>query len=209
MKLDVYKLDGTLAKGKVELSPDVFEVEPNEHAVYLAVKTYLANQRQGTHSVKNRTAASGGGRKPFRQKGTGRARQGTIRAPHMVGGGRAFGPRPRSYRTELPKKVNRLARKSALSLKAKDHKIVVVEDFTFEEPKTRRVVEILENLRVTDRKVVLITCDYDTNLYKSVRNIPYKWVFKAPQFSTYDVLNAQVLVLQKGAVQILNEVLGK
>lgn len=209
MELKVYKTDGKSTGKKVALNPEVFGVEPNDHVLYLAVKAYLANQRQGTHSVKNRSAVAGGGRKPFRQKGTGRARQGTIRAPQMVGGGRAFGPVPRDYRQELPKKVNALARKSALSYKAKEEKIVVVEDFEFDTPKTRRVIELLENLKIDDRKVLILTKTHDLNLYKSARNVPYKQVLQAPQFSAYDVLNAQVLVIQKGAVEIVNEVLGK
>lgn len=209
MKLSVYKIDGTPLGEEVNLDPSVFEIEPNDHVLHLAVKAYLANQRQGTHSVKNRSAVAGGGRKPFRQKGTGRARQGTIRAPHMVGGGRAFGPAPRDYRQDLPKKVKRLAAKSALSYKAKEGKIVVVEDFEFDAPKTRRVVDMLQNLKVDDRKVLFLTKENDLNLYRSARNIPYKEVAQAPQFSAYEVLNAQVLVVQKGAVDILNEVLGK
>ena len=208
MKLDIYKTDGSKTGKKATLSKEVFEIEPNDHVLYLAVKSYLANQRQGTHSTKNRSAVAGGGRKPFRQKGTGRARQGTIRAPHMVGGGRAFGPQPRDYRQDLPKKVSRLARRSALSYKAKDKKIVVVEDFQFEGPKTRQFMDLLTNLKVDDRKVLVLTADYDQNLYKSARNVPYKSVLKAPQFSAYDVLNANVVIVQKGAVEILNEVLG-
>lgn len=208
MKLDIYKTDGSKTGKKATLSKDVFGIEPNDHVLYLAVKSYLANQRQGTHSTKNRSAVAGGGRKPFRQKGTGRARQGTIRAPHMVGGGRAFGPQPRDYRQDLPKKVNRLARRSALSYKAKDKKIVVVEDFQFEGPKTSQFMDLLANLKVDDRKVLVLTAEYDQNLYKSARNVPYKSVLKAPQFSAYDVLNANVVIVQKGAVEILNEVLG-
>ncbi len=208
MELDVLKIDGSPSGDKVELRPEIFEIEPNEHVVYLAVKAYLANQRQGTHAVKNRAAVRGGGRKPFRQKGTGRARQGTIRAPHMVGGGRAFGPVPRDYRQHLPKKVRQLARKSALAFKARQGKIVVVEDFSFDEPKTRRFLEVLENLKVTDRKVLFVSSQYDVNLYKSARNVPYKQVLPAPQFSTYDVVNAQVVVFQKGALEKVNEVLG-
>ncbi|RMF60757.1 MAG: 50S ribosomal protein L4 [Calditrichaeota bacterium] len=209
MELQVYNINGSPTGEKVELKPEVFEVEPNDHAIYLAVKAYLANQRQGTHSVKNRSAVAGGGKKPFRQKGTGRARQGTIRAPHMVGGGRAFGPHPRDYRMDLPKKVRLLARKSALSYKAREGKIVVVEDFEFDAPKTRRVVDILTNLEIQDKKVLILTGKNDLNLYKSVRNIPYKNVLNAPQFSTYDVLNADVVLMHKGAVGIINEVLGK
>lgn len=209
MELSVYKADGTPTGEKVKLNPDVFGVEPNDHILYLSVKAHLANKRQGTHSAKNRAVVAGGGRKPFRQKGTGRARQGTIRAPHMVGGGRAFGPSPRDYRQDLPKKAKALARKSALAYKAKAEKIVVVEDFQFDIPKTQMVVDMLDNLKVNDRKVLILTKEHDLNLYKSVRNIPYKCVLQAPQFSAYDVLNAQVLVMQKGVLEILNEVLGK
>ena len=151
----------------------------------------------------------GGGRKPFRQKGTGRARQGTTRAPHMPGGGRAHGPQPRDYSQDLPKKVKKLARRSALSYKARENKIMVIEDFQFDTPKTHKVLELLEKLGVNDRKVLILTGEYDVNLYKSARNIPYKSVLKAPQFSTYDVLSANTLIVQNGAVNILNEVLAK
>lgn len=209
MELNIYKVDGTKTRKKVTLNSDVFEIEPNDHVLYLAVKAHLANKRQGTHSVKTRSAVRGGGRKPFRQKGTGRARQGTIRSPHMPGGGRAHGPHPRDYHQDLPKKVKKLARRSALSYKAKENKILVVEDFQFDAPKTRRVAELLESLGVNDRKVLILTGEYDVNLYKSARNIPYKSVLKAPQFSTYDVLNANALIIQNGAVNILNEVLAK
>ena len=207
MELEVYKQDGTKSGEKVKLNPDVFGIKPNDHVIWLAVKAYLANQRQGTHSVKNRAAVRGGGRKPFRQKGTGRARQGTIRAPHMVGGGRAFGPHPRDYTQVLPKKVKKLARRSALSYKAKENKIVVVEDFTWEEPKTKRFLELLQNLNISDRKVLFLTSEYDINIYKSARNIPYKKVLRSPEFSTYDVVNAQVLIFQKSALEKVNEVL--
>ncbi len=209
MELNVYKIDGTKTDETVTLNPAVFEIEPNEHVVYLAVKAYLANQRQGTHATKNRAAVSGGGRKPFRQKGTGRARQGTIRAPHMVGGGVAHGPHPRDYRQKLPKKVMRLARRSVLSDKAKNERILVVEDFTFEEPKTRRVAEILDNLKLNTTKVLFVTRDLDPNLVLSARNIPYTRVIKAPEFSVYDLLNAQYVVFQKGAIDVVNEVLAQ
>lgn len=209
MKLSIYKQDGTAARKKVELSPTVFEIEPNDHAIYLDVKAHLAAKRQGTHSVKNRSEVSGGGKKPFRQKGTGRARQGTTRAAHMVGGGRAFGPRPRSYRHTLPHKVSQLARRSALSYKLREEKIIVVEDFRFDGPKTRQFIELLSNLKVDDRKVLFLTADNDTNLHKSARNIPYKTVQQAPSFSTYELMNAQTVIVQAGAVDIINEVLGK
>lgn len=209
MELTVYKINGSDSGEKVKLNPEIFEIEPNDHVIYLAVKAYLANQRQGTHSVKNRAAVAGGGRKPFRQKGTGRARQGTIRAAHMVGGGRAFGPHPRDYRQDLPKKVRRLARKSALTYKARDGQITVVEDFTFEEPKTKKVVELLQKLNVTERKVLFLTNDYDANLYRSARNIPYKWVQRASDVSTYDIVNAERIIFLKSALETLNEVLAK
>ncbi len=207
MEVSIYKTTGTKSTKKAKLNPDVFGVEPNAHVLYLAVKAHLANKRQGTHSVKNRSAVSGGGRKTLRQKGTGRARQGTIRAPQMVGGGRAFGPQPRSYNQDLPKKVKKLARKVALSDKLREKKFFVVEDFQFDEPRTKDVVKLLENLKIDDRKVLMVTGDHDLNFYKSARNIPYKSVVQAPKFSAYDVLNSQVVILQKGAVDILNEVL--
>lgn len=209
MELNIYKIDGTETKEKVTLNPEVFEITPNEHVVYLAVKAYLANQRQGTHSVKNRSAVAGGGRKPFRQKGTGRARQGTIRAPHMVGGGRAHGPHPRDYRQDLPRKVKRLARLSVLSARAKEEKIRVVEDFSLSEPKTRQVTEILDNLKLDTTKVLFVTGNLDKNLVLSARNIPYTQVRRAPEFSVYDLVNAQYIIFQKSAVELVNEELAK
>jgi large subunit ribosomal protein L4 len=209
MELNVYKIDGTKTNQKVKLNPEVFGIEPNDHVVYLAIKTYLANQRQGTHQVKNRSAVSGGGAKPFRQKGTGRARQGTIRAPHMVGGGRAHGPLPRDYTQKLPKKVQKLARKSVLSAKAQAEKVMILEDFSFEAPKTKRVLEILNNLKLDTTKVVFVTTNLENNLVMSARNIPYTNVQRAPEFSVYDILNADYVLFQKGAVQVVNEVLAK
>jgi large subunit ribosomal protein L4 len=209
MELNVYKIDGTKTNQKVKLNPEVFGIEPNDHVVYLAIKTYLANQRQGTHQVRNRSAVSGGGAKPFRQKGTGRARQGTIRAPHMVGGGRAHGPLPRDYTQKLPKKVQKLARKSVLSAKAQAEKVMILEDFSFEAPKTKRVMEILNNLKLDTTKVVFVTTNLENNLVMSARNIPYTNVQRAPEFSVYDILNADYVLFQKGAVQVVNEVLAK
>jgi len=209
MELQVYSFNGGKTQKKVKLNPDVFEIEPNDHAIYLAVKAFLGNRRQGTHSVKGRSDVSGGGKKPFKQKGTGRARQGTIRAAHMVGGGRAFGPIPRDYNQKLPRKVKKLARNSALSYKAKEGKVLVVEDFNFDAPKTRRVMELLKNLDVQENKVLILTKDYDVNLLKSARNIPYAKVQKVPEFSTYDIVNAQVLIFQKEALESANEVFVK
>lgn len=209
MELNVYKLDGTKTNEKVELSDNIVNVVPNEHAIYLDIKAILANVRQGTHKVKNRHEVSGGGKKPFRQKGTGNARQGTIRAPHMPGGGRAFGPKPRDYEQKLPASLKLLARKSALALKAQNNKILVVEDFSFEAPKTRSAAEILKAFSLNDQKVLFITGNYDRNFVLSVRNIPGVQAIKSPDFSTYDLMNANVVVMQKSAVGIVNEVLGK
>lgn len=207
MELNVLKIDGSASNKKVKLNPDIFEIEPNDHVVYLAVKSNLHNQRQGTHSIKNRAEVAGGGSKPFRQKGTGRARQGTIRSNIMVGGGRAFGPKQRNYRQDLPKKVIKLAKKSALSYKAKEEKILVVEDFKYEQPRTKQVVELLSNLKIDTTKVLILTSELDLNLYKSARNIPYSNVQRSPEFSTYDVMNAEVIVFQESALEKVNEVL--
>ncbi len=207
MELNVYKIDGTKTNQKVKLNPDVFEIVPNEHVVYLAVKAYLANQRQGTHSTKTRAEVSGGGAKPFRQKGTGRARQGTIRSPHMPGGGVAHGTSPRDYTKKLPKKISKLARKSVLSAKAKDQKLMVLEDFVLDEIKTGKVQEILNNLKLDTTNVLFVTKDVDKNLILSSRNIPYTKVQRAPEFSVYEILNSQFILFQKGAIQVVNEVL--
>lgn len=207
MELNVYKIDGTKTNQKVKLNSEVFEIIPNEHVVYLAVKAYRANQRQGTHSTKTRSEVSGGGAKPFRQKGTGRARQGTIRSPHMPGGGVAHGTSPRDYTQKLPRKMNKLARKSVLSAKARENKLMVLEDFTLDEVKTKKVQEILNNLKLDTTNVLFVTTDIDKNLILSSRNIPYTKVQKAPEFSVYDLLNSQYILFQKGAIQVVNEVL--
>jgi large subunit ribosomal protein L4 len=207
MELNVYKVDGTKTNQKVKLNPAVFEVEPRDHVVYLAVKSYLANQRQGTQSTKTRSQVAGGGGKPFRQKGTGRARQGTIRAPQLVGGGRAHGPHPRDFSVNVSKKVKKLARKSVLSSKAKEKKLMILEDFTLEAPKTKKVAEMMNSLQFENTKVLFITKENDQNLVLAARNIPYTNVQKAPDFSVYDILNANFVVFQKSAIEIVNEVL--
>ncbi len=203
MKREVYKIDGTKSGEYVELRPDIFEIKPNDHAIYLAVKAYLANQRQGTHKTKTRGEVRGGGRKPWPQKHTGRARAGSIRSPLWVGGGTVFGPVPRDYSLDLPKKVKQLARKSALSYKAKDEQIIVVEDFTFEEPKTKKMVEILKAFNLLNKKVLLLTPNTDLNVYKSGRNIPGLNILEAYKASTYDILNNQAILIQKSAVEVL------
>ena len=205
MQVDVYKIDGTKSGEVVELRPDIFEIEPNDHAIYMAVRAYLANQRQGTHKTKTRGEVRGGGRKPWPQKHTGRARAGSIRSPIWVGGGTVFGPTPRDYRIELPKKLKRLARKSAWSYKLKDGQIIVVEDFTFEEPKTKRMVEILKAFNLENKKVLLLTAKTDPNVYKSGRNIPTVNVLEAYKASTYDILNNQMILIQKSAVDVIHK----
>jgi large subunit ribosomal protein L4 len=204
MKLDIYKIDGKSSGKKVDVSKDIFGIEPNDHAIYLAVKTYLANQRQGTHKSKERGEIRGGGKKPWKQKGRGGARAGTSRSPLWVGGGRIFGPRPRDYSQGIPKKVKGLARKSAFSYKMKDEQVIVVEDFNFEVSKTKEFSNILKALNVSGKKVLLLTNGKQENIYKSGRNIPKVKILEANKASAYDILNNQVLILQKSAVDIIN-----
>jgi large subunit ribosomal protein L4 len=205
MKLEILKIDGTASGDQVELSDDIFAIEPNDHAIYLAVKAYLANQRQGTSKSKERGEVSGGGKKPWKQKGRGGARAGTIRSPLWVGGGTIFGPRPRDYRQDLPKKVKRLARKSALSYKVKDEQLMIVEDFNFETPKTSEFQKILQALKVNGKKVLLLTGSHSDIVYKSGRNINKVRILEASKASTYDILNNQVLVLQRSAINEISK----
>ncbi len=207
MKLEVYKIDGSKSGETVELSDSIFGIEPNDHVIYLAVKAYLANRRQGTHKAKERSEVRGGGRKPWRQKGRGTARAGTIRSPLWVGGGTVFGPRPRSYRQKLNKKVMKLARKSALSYKAKANQILVIEDFDFEAPKTSKFAEILKSLNLDGKKVLLLTDETRNNLYKSGRNIPKVNILEAYKASTYDLVNNQILVIQQSAIKKIEDIL--
>src|SRR5574338_305342 len=201
MKIDVLKTDGSSTGRQIDLSDEIFGIEPNSNAIYLAVKSYLANQRQGTHKSKERGVVRGGGKKPWKQKGRGGARAGTSRSPLWVGGGTIFGPRPRDYRQDLPKKVKRLARKSAYSYKVKDAQLLVVEDFNIEKPKTKEFSKILDALKVNGKKVLLLTEANNINVYKSGRNIPKVKVLEASKASTYDLLNNQILILQKSAVK--------
>ncbi len=201
MKVDVLKIDGSKAGEKIELEKDIFEVEPNDHVIYLAVKAYLANQRQGTHKAKERSEVRGGGRKPWRQKGRGTARAGTIRSPLWVGGGTIFGPKPHKYTQKLNKKVKQLARKSALSIKAKNNQLLVVEDFDFETPKTKQLVDILNALDVAGKKALILTNGTKNNVFRSSKNIEKVKVLEAYKASAYDLLNNQVLILQKSAVE--------
>jgi len=201
MTLDVLKIDGSKSGDTIDLSDSIFAIEPNDHAIYLSVKAFLANQRQGTSKSKERAEVRGGGKKPWKQKGRGGARAGTSRSPLWVGGGTIFGPRPRDYRQDLPKKVRRLARKSAFSYKVKDEQLLVVEDFNIEQPKTKEFSKILSALKINGKKVLLLTEANNPNVYKSGRNIPKVKVLEASKASTYDLLNNQVLILQKSAVK--------
>lgn len=205
MTFEIYKIDGSVSGDKIDLADSVFGIKPNDHAIYLSVKAFLANKRQGTHKAKERSDVRGGGAKPFRQKGRGAARAGTIRSPLWVGGGTIFGPRPRSYRQDLPKKVKRLARKSAFSYKVKDEQLMVVEDFSFEKPKTKNLTALLNALNSEGKKVLILTGSNDSTVYKSGRNLPKVRVLEAEKASTYDILNNQVLILQKSAVKAISK----
>jgi large subunit ribosomal protein L4 len=205
MVLEVYKKDGTKSGEKVTLAPEVFEITPNDHAIYQAVRSIQANQRHGTHKVKPRNEVRGGGKKPFKQKKTGRARAGTTRSPLWIGGGSIFGPHPHDYVVKLPAKVRALARKSALSYKAKDQAIVVVEDFTLEGPKTKELASVLKALSLAGKKTLLLTGKTDGILHKSGRNIPSVHVREADKASTYDILDTQILLIQKSAVDVLQK----
>lgn len=203
MELEVYKKDGTRTGEKVKLSEDIFGIAPNQHAMYRAVRAYLDNQRQGTSNVKNRSEVRGGGKKPFKQKHTGMARQGSSRSPVMVGGGSIFGPEPRDYTTKLSDSLKRLARKSALSHKAKEGQIKIVEDFTFGGPKTKEMSLILKALELSSAKTLLLTPKSDPVVARSGRNIPTLAVLEADKVSTYDLLNNSILLIQKSAVEVL------
>jgi large subunit ribosomal protein L4 len=209
MKLDIYKTDGKSSGKKIDMPKDIFGIEPNDHAIYLSVKAYLASQRQGTHKSKERSEVRGGGKKPWRQKGRGGARAGTNRSPLWVGGGRIFGPRPRDYSQALPKKVKSLARKSAFSYKVKDEQVIILEDFDFEKPKTKEFVDILEALNVSGKKVLLLTNGKQESVYKSGRNIPKVKVLEVNKASAYDILNNQILILQKSTLDLISESFGK
>jgi large subunit ribosomal protein L4 len=205
MELEVYKIDGKKSTKKVALDDTIFGIEPNDHAIYLDVKQFLANKRQGTHSSKEKSQVSGSTRKLKRQKGTGGARSGSIKSPLFTGGARAFGPHPRVYNFKLNKKVKQLARKSALSYKIKDNQILILEDFTFEEVKTKRFKELLSTLNLNEKKSLFVFPDVDLNVYLSSRNIQKTKVLTAASINTYEILNASNLILMEGSIQKINE----
>ncbi|MCU7557039.1 50S ribosomal protein L4 [Macrococcus capreoli] len=203
---DVLKVDGTKA-GSIELNESVFGIEPNQHVLFEAINLQRASMRQGTHAVKNRSAVRGGGRKPWKQKGTGRARQGTIRAPQWRGGGIVFGPTPRSYSYKMPKKMRRLALRSALSAKVKENAFTVLESLTFDAPKTKDFKNMTTTLELP-RKVLFIVEAEDVNVALSARNIPGVTVITATGLNVLDIVHANQVVMTKGAVEKVEEVLG-
>ena len=203
---DVLKVDGSKS-GSIELNDSVFGIEPNQHVLFEAVNLQRASLRQGTHAVKNRSAVRGGGRKPWKQKGTGRARQGTIRAPQWRGGGIVFGPTPRSYSYKMPKKMRRLALRSALSAKANDNELAVLEAFNFDAPKTKELKNVMSNLELS-KKVLFIVDALDNNVELSARNIPSVKVIDAQSLNVLDILDANKVVITKAAVDKVEEVIG-
>lgn len=205
MKLPIYTIEGKESGSDVELRDTIFGIEPNETVIYEDVRRYMANQRQGTVKTKERGEVRGGGRKAYRQKGTGMARRGSIRSPLLKGGGTVFGPRPRVHNIKMTKKMRKLARKSALSLKASDDAITVVEDFNYDAPKTSKVADMLKAFDWEDKKVLILTGDTDINLYKSARNIPEVNVLEGNKPTTYQILDADVILMQQSAVDVLQD----
>ncbi len=206
MELAVYNQQGQDTGRRVTLNDEVFAIEPNEHALYLDVKQYLANHRQGTHKSKERSEVSGSTRKLHKQKGGGGSRIGDINSPVLVGGGRVFGPRLRDYRFKLNKKLKDLARRSALSLAAKEGKITVIDTVNFDEPKTKKFVEFSKNIKVEGKKILLVLADKNDNVYLSIRNIPNAKVMTASDINTYNVLDNNALVLTEASVEVINNI---
>ncbi len=209
MEVSVLNIKGENTGRKVTLDESIFGIEPNEHVVYMAVRQFLANQRQGTHKSKERSEISGSTRKLGRQKGGGGARRGDINSPLLVGGARVFGPRPRDYYFKLNKKVKQLARKSALSQKAIENAIIVVEDFSFEAPSTKVFVEMLNKLNVCEKKQLFVLPSSNKNVYLSARNLKRTNVVMASNLNTYGIMNSDVLVISEGSLEIISEILTK
>ncbi len=209
MEVSVLNINGQDTGRKVSLNDAIYAIEPNDHAIYLDVKLLMANQRQGTAKSKERSEISGSTRKLGRQKGGGGARRGDINSPVLVGGGRVFGPKPRDYGFKLNKKVRQLARKSALTYKAQENALIVVENFTFEAPKTKKMLEIINNLKVSGKKTLFVLPGADKVVYLSARNIERVDVMPAAALNTYKVLNADVMIMAEGAVDVINDNLTK
>ena len=208
MEINVLNINGQETGRKVTLNESIFGIEPNDHVLYLDVKQYLANQRQGTAKSKERSEISGSTRKLGRQKGGGGARHGDINSPLLRGGGRVFGPKPRDYSFKLNKKVKQLARKSALSYKAQENAILVVEDFNFEAPKTKEFVNIAKNLKVDGKKILMVLPEANKNVYLSARNLQRSEVMLASAINTYKVLNADVMVITENSLKTIDGILG-
>ena len=209
MEISVLNIKGEDTGRKVTLNESIFGIEPNDHVLYLDVKQYLANQRQGTAKSKERSEHAGSTRKLGRQKGGGGARRGDINSPVLVGGGRVFGPKPRDYRFKLNKKVKSLARKSALSYKAQENAIVVVEDFTFEAPKTKEFLSVLKNLKIEGKKVLFVLPESNKNVYLSARNLQRAEVILASNVNSYKILNADVVVITEKSLETIDQILTK
>jgi large subunit ribosomal protein L4 len=209
MELEVYKISGDKTSKMVTLSDEIFGITPNDHAIWLDVKLFLANQRQGTSKAKERWEVSGSTRKIKRQKGTGTARAGDINSPLFRGGGRVFGPRPRDYEFKLNKKLRRLARRSALAYKVQENNIMILEDFKFEEAKTKNFIALLNSFNLSDKKTLLVMPDTDNNLVLSTRNLKKAKVMRAEMLNTYDILNANNILISESSLPIIEEILGK
>lgn len=205
MELDVYTKTGSPTGEKVTLAPEIFEIDPNDNAIYQAVRVYRANQRQGTHKTKTVAEVKGSGKKPWRQKHTGRARVGMHRSPLWKGGGTIFGPVPRDYSLKISANVKKLARMSALSYKAKDGEITIVEDFTIEAPKTKEILSVLKAFKIDGKKTLFLVPKHNETLFKSGRNIPRLEILEAAKASTYEIVNCNVLLMQKSAVEALEK----
>ncbi|MCA6435913.1 MAG: 50S ribosomal protein L4 [Bacteroidota bacterium] len=209
MQVEVLNISGKKTTKKVDLVDAIYSVEPNDHCIYLDVKQFLANQRQGTHKSKERAEIARTTKKLKRQKGTGGARAGSMKSPLFIGGGRVFGPKPRDYSFKINKKVKTLARISALSYKAKDNAITVLEDFNFEAPKTKNFVDLIKNLNLDSKKTLVVVGAHNKNVYLSSRNLPTAKVVTASDLNTYDILNAESLVLAESSVKAIETILNK
>lgn len=207
MELTVRNIKGSDTKKKVKLSDEIYAIEPNDHAIYLDVKQYLANQRQGTSKAKERAEVTGSTRKIKKQKGTGTARAGSIKSPIFKGGGTIFGPRPRNYGFKLNKKLKSLARKSALSYKAQNGGLIVLEDFSFDAPKTKEFKSLLENLKVNEKKSLIVLSDLNKNIYLSSRNLKNTKVVTASGLNTYDLMNASNVLISEGSLESIQTIL--
>ncbi|MBD5308312.1 MAG: 50S ribosomal protein L4 [Bacteroides sp.] len=205
MELAIYNIQGQDTGRKAELNDNVFAIDANEHAVYLDVKQYLANRRQGTHKSKERSEVSGSTRKLHKQKGGGGSRIGDINSPVLVGGGRVFGPRPRDYRFKLNKKVKQLARKSALTYKVQDDQIKIIENFTFDAPRTKSFVEMAKNLNVEGKKILLVLANQNKNVYLSVRNIPNAEIISASDVNTYAIMHSNAILMTEDSLDVINK----